>query len=559
MKKLAFVIFMLLVLVTSVVAVSSDSLSVEVVDVTPGSTVPGNEFTFNVNVSNFDTEALAGIQVSSTEATGPGGITLPLGLSHSVGDLDIGESTEFELSFAVPFVDQGVYAATMNVADDDGSHTDSHDFQFTVQSPLTLKLNNQIIDTSLEVDLESGERDNELRLTITNNANLVLSNVRVYSQFDALELEDDDHDNILISNPSAIPVFAIGDTRNLDFNFDVDNGFDNERKNGEILIEVDGEVFRRIPFTLDVKPVACHPSADDGDLNIDVREPDDGDDFEPGEEMEIELEIDNNGDDDMDVEVEAVLYNNDRNRVEDRETMTKDINDGDEETFEFTIQLDDNKDEDEFTLYLKVFDEDNPEESCTLEEVDVDVEVPDHLVTINNPTMSPLSATCGQRVSGSALLLNMGDNDEDVTFEVTNTQLGVSLTRTMEIEEDEDENDQLVAFEFTVPAGANEGSYPIIMKARYGGRSTQNSVTLNVVNCAPQNIEIPTTTANTYDTTGTSFDDVTGKVTYDDKSLFDDINKSGFSIPTSVWVLVNILLVILIILAVVWIFRSGRN
>ena len=74
-----------------------------------------------------------------------------------------------------------------------------------------------------------------------------------------------------------------------------------------------------IPVTVRVDPEICKDGrVNDGtfvndinsaDLQLDINEPDDGDNFGPGDEINIEVNVENNADTDLDVVVEAVLYN----------------------------------------------------------------------------------------------------------------------------------------------------------------------------------------------------------------------------------------------------------
>ena len=554
MKKLSLILFFMLVLSVSVY---SADLSLVLSSVSPTPVNPGSTLSINVNLTNTEAGTISPISITTTDGTS-GTTTLSL-----TDTLVTGESlTDFQLkplvlSLPIPSsAEAGIYTATLTAFETDTTETDSVSYTFTVASSpsVEIELNNIVISDPLSIDLQSGEDDNLMTLTVTNNGNVDLTNLELSADFD--NLEDDDGDLIAVTNPAAVGDLDVGDEVTVTFNFDVESGFDLSNLNGFLVVESD-QFDDQQNFVLNVKPLACLPNSRSGDLDVEVDTPEDNDEFEPGDLVDLRMTIENNGEDDIDTKVSAVIYNRDSDRKEDSQTLTRNIDSDDSEDVNMDLELGDVDDEDDqFTLFLKVFDDDDEEGSCSLEEIDLDVEIPEHKVNIEDISFSPSSAACGQEVRGSALIRNVGDNDESVTLEVYNLVLGLSETSPSFILEDvgTNENDQSINFVFTVPDDVNAGNYPLYFKTRYNGEETIALEYLTITEC--NLVSSPTLTAvSQAPLQQTAQAPVTSAVTYEQKDLFDVFNSPSSKVPAYVWVLLDVLLVILIIGALVWIFR----
>ncbi len=369
---------------------------------------------------------------------------------------------------------------------------------------------------------------------------------------------DNDGDNLNIAlNTTTVPALNINQQVNLEIRFQVENGFDAQSLSSfNINVNSGTAVIRSFPVTLSVRPLACPPASSNSNFRFDVERPEDNDDFERGDLVTVDLEVENNAGDDTDLRLDASLYNVADGEELDSDRFTRDnVDDNEEESFSFTLELgDDVKDGDNVILFLKAYDRSNQQESCSMEEISLDVEVPDHKINVGQLQLNPSAVSCGSRVSGSALLRNVGENDEEVTVEVANNDLGVSVSSdTFEID---DGDSRPINFLFDVPAGAQQGVYNMLVRVYYDDRdeSTLESAQLTVNQCgaSSESEERERTAAQI-----TGLAAGTGNaVEYSEKSLFDLFNKPGNKIPTSVWVLLDVLLVLLIIGALVWLFKS---
>lgn len=554
MKKLLLVLFLMFVLAFSVNA--AGNLSMFVTSVSPSSLYPGNSLTLTLNLTNSGNNSINRIRISTTDPTGANGSVLDV--SDVVTDdvlkgapLDAKTSATATVNIIIPAGQPGSYSATLKSEDtNNNANTDSKNYNFNLLSPLNVKFNNADISNPLTIDLESGEDDNQLILTLTNLGLTQLNNIRTTAVF--ADLEDNDDDEVNVLNPLPISALLPGQSATVTFTFDVDSGFDESTLSGILRVEAN-EIIRPTDYglKLNVKPIACQPNAKQNDIGLDINNPDDDDEFEPGDTVNVELDIDNKANNDIDFKIEAILYDTDNDKRIDTNVIKKNVDNDESETVKFKMNLVDNKNED-VKLYIKVYDDDD-DLRCKLDDVDLDIEVPDHKITINNPSLVPLTATCGDRVTGSASLKNVGDNDENIVFDFFSTQLGISQSsQSFTLNEDDDENERLVNFAFTVPQNIKDGSYPISLRAKYSGRETAAQTTLNVNNCGNVVLQpvqkLPTQQSDQSTVT-------LGSTVYTEKSLFDAFNKKDLGVPTSAWILLDVLLVLLIIGSLVWLFR----
>ena len=551
MKKLILVLLFMLVLSFNVYA--AGNLNMNIVSVS-SSVSPGGNIRLDVNLTNIGVNPLDPIKVTTTDPRDSAGNVLDVNnvvlenANSGLGPLGAMGSRVVSLSIQLPQGQPGTYTATLTV-DFDGVSTDSKTYSFNLLSPLSVKFNNAELN-SLSVNLESGEDENELSLLLTNIGNVPLTNLRALAIFP--DLEDNDDDTVDISNPTPISSLLPGQSATIRFLFDVDSGFDESVLDGVIKIESTESRAKEYNLKLNVKPLSCQLNSKSDKIGLNINKPDDNDDFESGDVVNVDLEVENKDNDDMDVKIEALLYNTDKDKKLDSYVISKNINDDDTEVFKFKLNFDDVKDDD-VKLYVKAYNDDD-DLMCKSDDVNLDVSVPDHKVTINNPTLSPAIVACGDRVVGNALLKNVGDNDENVVLDVFNTQLGLSLnSQSFELKEDEDENTRALDFAFNTPENAKDGSYPVTLRVRYGGQETNSQVTLVLQGCSAATQVQKSTSVQSSTDDNLVF---TGSGVYTEKGLFDKFNKSEFGVPTSVWLLVDLLLVVLIIGCLVWLFRT---
>jgi|GEM_PF-2675169 hypothetical protein len=234
-----------------------------------------------------------------------------------------------------------------------------------------------------------------------------------------------------------------------------------------------------------------------GDLEVNIKEPDDDDEFAPREDIDIEVKVDNDGNKDLDVEVKAILYNKDDEDEE--ESITSDeeeIEDEDSETFDLTLDLpEDLNENDDYILYVKAYEDGDEDENCNEESIDIDIEREDHDVRIEEVIVNPNIANCGDLVSISVEVQNEGTKDEDdVSVKVSNNILGLNqVSNKFNLEENDDEDSAIKRFTFTIPKNTQEGNYGISAIVDFDDGGDSDSSTLSISECKTTKKSAPVT------------------------------------------------------------------
>lgn len=543
MKKLILALFFMLVLSFNVFA--AGNLTMSVLSVSPSSIVSGSAVTLSFTLTNSDpVNSITSIQIKNNG-----------NLVNTISSLTANGSTTQTVTVN-PTGSAGTYTGTLSATDSSGANSDSKTYSVSIVSPLTVQIckgenYNQCSDigSPLVIDLESGESENKLLLKLTNNGNSALTNVKGLAVFSSLKDSDDNLVSVL--NPLPVSSLGVGQSITLTFNFDADTGFHPSTLEGTLRIQSDQINATDYSLNLNVKPSACQPNADTSKIGLDINTPEKGDEFTSGDKVSVDLDVDNNANDDLTMKVTGFLYNLGKYKKITSYTVRKTINSDDTKNFKFNLDLGQIKDSNA-RLYVKVMDDDN-ELNCRSNEVKLDVTVPDDKIEIQNPSFSQSTVSCGARIDGSTLLQNVGSNDESVAFDVYSTGLGITqAVQNVDLGTNTDDDSQVVNFGFTVPTNVKDGTYPVVLRAKYNGELTISQLNLNVQGCGSV---VQQTTVNAVPVTTSDNSLVsTGTTVYTQKGLFDVFNKST-GIPTSALILVNVLIVVLIIGALVYLFR----
>jgi len=227
-----------------------------------------------------------------------------------------------------------------------------------------------------------------------------------------------------------------------------------------------------------------------GDLEVNIKQPDNKDEFKPGSDIDIEVRVDNNGDDDKDVIVEASLYNKDEDKViEEVKSDNIEINDGKDETFEFTLTVPYDEDldkNDEYILYVKAYEDGNEENQCIEDSVDMDLDLEKHSVVIDKFDINPDVVSCGDYVNIDVSAINIGREDEKgVSIMVNNDKLKFNqVSDKFDLDKLGDKDDSSAfSFGFMVPEDATEGNYNVNAMVKFADGSYSESQELKVLEC----------------------------------------------------------------------------
>ena len=245
--------------------------------------------------------------------------------------------------------------------------------------------------------------------------------------------------------------------------------------------------------------------------------------------IEVEVDIDNNADRDIDTGIEFFLYDG-SDEIDSDKPGTEEINDGEDERFtgELKISLSDRLSGSDLTIYIVAFDDDDEENLCVLEDVDINLDLQNEDVVIDSFTLTPATAQCGDLVSANLKVFNIGDDDtKDVYIELENSDLGVEeRTEAFDLDKFGDkDNDATKRMTFKVPEDVSPGAYTLTATAFFDAASQTyiSSQGLNVV-CSRQQ------------TTGGQGVGVTsisgaGAVTLDINEADISVSGNSFSVP----------------------------
>ena len=220
------------------------------------------------------------------------------------------------------------------------------------------------------------------------------------------------------------------------------------------------------------------------------------DEAEPGDTVEFKIEVMNNFTSAEDLEIQDITIDVTIEEIDDGDDLDDessefDLRPGREKrvTLNFEVPLE--VDEDGFNVLIHAEGED---ENGTTHEADMDltldVDKETHKLVITRKTLSPAEVACGRKnVQVGVTVINIGNEDEeDVVFELSNSDLGVNIREDvgeLTSEPNEEESKFLKTYSFNLPNDVEEGSYPIALKAIYDNdrRRAEETVTLTVNEC----------------------------------------------------------------------------
>lgn len=220
------------------------------------------------------------------------------------------------------------------------------------------------------------------------------------------------------------------------------------------------------------------------------------DEAEPGDTVEFRIEVANNFTSAEDLEIQDITIDVTIEEIDDgddfdEESSEFDLRPGREKrvTLKFEVPLE--VEEDSFNVLIHAEGED---ENGTTHEVDMDltldVDKETHKLIITRKTLSPAEVACGRKnVQVGVTVINIGNEDEeDVVFELSNSDLGVNIREDvgeLTAEPNEEESRFSKTYSFNLPSDVEEGSYPITLRALYDNdrRRAEDTVTLTVNEC----------------------------------------------------------------------------
>ena len=425
MKKLA--LLLVFVLVLSIGLVSADiSLSV---DSSSKNGNPGDSLSYTLTVENTGTESVD-VTLTSSELT-YGTETISMPSVEDITGLSASSSTTVSYSVTLPSSVAGTYSGTVTAVDAaNASNTASLSYDVVIDSYDAWSFS----ESTLEIEANLDESESET-FTITNTGSTSLGSFDISFVSEdtddaASTIEDEDGDEIVISFSGEPSSLEPGASATVTVNADVDEDMDyGETYEGTITV-TSGSLTQEITLDVGLEAEICDEGIQGTSFSIDINDPDSGDDYYPGETIEIEVDVENEDDEDLDVKVEAIFYNIDEGKSEESvKSDEENIDEGESQTFDLTLEIPTDLDtSDTYYLYVKVYESGNEDDSCDYERVRIDLEREEKNVIITEAKIVPsYGLACGDDYTLSVEVENIGeDEDEDVYIDVFDGDLEVS-------------------------------------------------------------------------------------------------------------------------------------
>tara|TARA_Y100000310_G_scaffold345778_1_gene469729 strand:- start:4637 stop:6595 length:1959 start_codon:yes stop_codon:yes gene_type:complete len=511
MKKSILLSLVFILFLVNLVYAAGD---VTIDPITTVSVNPSATATFSVVVNNTGSSSISSVTLTSTALSCTTGtcsgesITAPT--ITTLTDISASSSKTRNFTISTPIKLTGSYIGNVTATDaSNSSNTDTISYTLVINSIDDLDVLTYSNSTPLTITSE----DDETKTATFDVKNIGSTSFGITTSeitFTSSDFEDNDGDNITLSFSGLDSSVTPDTTDTVTITADIPNKMDLGTYDGTINVQDSTGANDTFKLEVKIQPEICEDGiVRDGDsttksqafLQIDVNEPDDGDEFKPGETIDVEVDVENEDDDQLDVIVEVLLYNLDEgDKIVSEKSSSVEIDDDDSEDFTISLKVpeDANLDEnDEYIIYVKAYESGDEDENCNEEEVELDLEKDDHDVVVEDISLSPSSVICGGSVTVTVDLENLGSSNEDDTFvEVRNTLLSLTQkTAEFDLDEEDDDTKRLT---FTVPTNIKSGTYDVEAIVTFDDEDEENSnfATLTVT-CGD---EVETTNGGTTET-----------------------------------------------------------
>lgn len=210
----------------------------------------------------------------------------------------------------------------------------------------------------------------------------------------------------------------------------------------------------------------------------------------PGDTVQFKIQATNNFTDAQDLEIEDIEVTVTIEGIDDdddleEESEIKDIKaeKDDDVTIDFTIPLE--VDEGDYDVLIEIEGDDENGTAHAVEyELELEVQKEDNEVRFLRNTLTPSEIKCGRTVQLSTAVINTGTDDEDdVSLEITNAELGVSFRETFDLSNDPFDEDSKFrkTFTMTIPQDVAPGIYTLQSAATFNGGSDTETDTADLV------------------------------------------------------------------------------
>jgi len=210
----------------------------------------------------------------------------------------------------------------------------------------------------------------------------------------------------------------------------------------------------------------------------------------PGDKVEFSIEVKNNFTSTEDLEIEDIQITITIEGIDDGDDLEEeskdfDLKDGKDEKKRISFEIPLEVEEDTFTVTIQIEGEgENGTDHEVEYELELEVQKEDNEVQFLRNSLTPSEIKCSRTVQLSTSVINTGADDEDeVTLEVTNAELGVSFREMFDLTNDafDDDSKFRKTFTFTVDGDVASGIYPITSKVFFDENTDSKIATTELV------------------------------------------------------------------------------
>jgi len=504
MKKLVIscIVMFLLVIVGASAALTGTALN------TPAGNL-GQTVTVNFNLNNTQTYDITNVNFTAFILNGPSGYTLNApSISDFTSTIASGSTASSSFNVVIPSGSSSVLAGTYNgnvsLTGSNGTSSTNSQFSYSivVNSAGDLSVDTYSTSSPLVLTAQEGE-SNSNTVVIRNTGSTQLNSISITHNVDT---GDDDGDNLTLSIVPQTFSLSPGSSSTVTFTAAMGDNLDIGTYGGNVFINDTSGIGEIFSLDAKVTPEVCE-SGPIGNLEVDVENPDDNDNFDFGETINVDVSVLNGDDKDIDVLIEAFLYNiNEDEELVREELDAGEIKDGDEEDFTLDLEIpadNDFSEDDEFVLYVKAYEDGDEDDNCDQEDIDIDLDRKAHNVIVTDVALNPSSVSCGETISIDVDVENVGTKDEDdVTVKVFHSALGLDETSgKYDLENfDDANNDAIAKFTYTIPTTVNPGTFSIESSVTFNNGKDSNSGfgTLTVTSCSGEVLTATGVSATTF-------------------------------------------------------------
>lgn len=322
---------------------------------------------------------------------------------------------------------------------------------------------------------------NNLSFRISAPDNPILSTIgqKSVNENETIEFKisatDQDLDNVTFSIQNAPQGATLVDYLNGTATFSWSPSFDQAGDYDTIFVVTDSSgLTAQETVKISVKDKKAPPRFSDIDicevktpaLEITIKEPDEGEEFEFGEMMSIKAEVKNNHNEDLDVDVKVYLYDIDEEDViENEKENSINIDMGKNEKVGFDLTIPEDLDENEFVVFVQAEGDGDKGKVCNEQFVAVDIQRKGNEIIITDVLLNQESVFPGDSIEVTVEMANEGSEDQDIEVQIRNTEMRINeVSEEFELEKFGDRDEERMTFTIQIPENAEEGDYDLEIK-----------------------------------------------------------------------------------------------